>query len=132
MGIAGQIRLDTELFGAPVAKILEERDQGLAGGTEGVGDLGRRGADCPPVDYAILFQFSELGSENFFTDAAQKIAEFGEAQRTKRKAPHSLDFPLTAQNVDSRLNGTAMMDLHRALRAYNFVRTSPRQTVVIP
>src|SRR5713226_827806 len=123
MGIAGQIWGDTELFGAPVAKILEERDQGLAGGAEGIGDLGRRRAHSPSVDYAILFQFAELGSENLFTNAAQKIAEFGEAQRAKREAPHCLDFPLSAQDVDSRVNWTAMADLHGALRAYKFVRT---------
>src|SRR5260370_37944820 len=48
--------------------------------------------------------------------------------------PHGLDFPLTAQDIDGRLNGTAMMNLHGhgALRAYKFVRTSPMQTFFIP
>jgi hypothetical protein len=34
------------------------------------------------------------------------------SQRSKRKTPHGLDFPLTAQDMDRRLNGKAMMNLH--------------------
>src|SRR5260370_26360723 len=126
-----EIRFDPELFGAPVAQVLEYRDQGLPSGAERISDLRRRRANFPSFDDPIPFQFAELRSENFFTDAAQEIAELGEAQRAKRKAPHGLDFPLTAQDIDGRLNGTAMMNLHGALRAYNFVRTSPMQSVVI-
>ena len=128
----GETRFDAELFGAPVAQVLEYRDQGLPSGAEGIGDLRRRGANFPSLDDPIPFQFAELRSKNFFTDAAQEIAELGEAQRAKRKTPHGLDFPLTAQDIDGRLNGTALMNLHGALRAYKFVRTSPMQTVVIP
>src|SRR5260370_36337555 len=114
-----EIRFDAELFGAPVAQVLEYRDQGLPGGAERISDLRRRRGNCPSFDEPIPCQFAELRSENFFTDAAQEIAELGEAQRDKRKTPHCLDFPLTAQDIDGRLNGTAMMNLHGALRAYN-------------
>src|SRR5229473_7879140 len=110
--MAGQIGLDAELFGAPVTEAFEERDQGLAGGAERIGDLRRGGRHCCPVDDAILFQFAELGGENFFADASEKIAQFGEAQWTKRKAPHRLDFPLAAEDVDGGLNGTAMVRFH--------------------
>ena len=128
----GETRFDAELFGAPVAQVLEYRDQGLPSGAERISDLRRRRANFPSLDDSIPFQFAELRSENFFADAAQEIADLGEAQRAKRKTPHRLDFPLTAQDIDGRLNGTAMMNLHGALRAYKFVRTSPMQTVVIP
>src|SRR6266849_9651929 len=124
--MAGQIGLDAELFGAPVAKAFEERDQGLAGGAERIGDPWRRGANSRSVDDTIPFQFAELRGENFFADAWQKIAEFGEAARAKRKMPHGLDFPLATQDVDGRLNGTAVVNLHRGLRAYKIVRTSTR------
>src|SRR5229473_1073392 len=110
--MAGQIGLDAELFGSPVAEALEERHQGLAGGAERIGDLGRRGRHCCSVDDAILFQFAELGGENFFADASEKIAQLGKAQWTKRKAPHRLDFPLAAQDVDGGLNGTAVVRFH--------------------
>src|SRR5216684_6067765 len=110
--MAGQIGLDAKLFGAPVAEAFEERDQGLAGGAERIGDLGRRGRCRGSVDDAILFQFAELRGENFFADASEKVAEFGEAQRAKRKAPDRLDFPLAAQDVDGGLNGTAMVRFH--------------------
>src|SRR3984893_12644693 len=85
--IAGQIWGDAKVLGAPVAKVFEDGDQCPAGGAERVGDLRRRGAHCPSVDDAIPFQFTELRGENFFADASQKIAEFGEAQRAKRKSP---------------------------------------------
>jgi hypothetical protein len=49
-----------------------------------VSDFRRRGAHCPSVDDTVLFQFTELRGENFFADASQKIAEFGEAQRAKK------------------------------------------------
>src|ERR1700731_2831387 len=130
--IAGQIWGDAKLLGAPVAKVFEDWDQCLAGGAERVGDLRGRGAHCPSVDDAILFQFTQLRGEDFFADASQKIAEFGEAQRAKRKSPDCLDFPLAAQDVDGRLNRTAVVNLHRGLRAYKFVRTSPRYMAVIP
>src|SRR5260370_34016194 len=130
--MAGQIWGDTELFGAPVAEAIEERDQCLARRAEGIGDSGRRGAHYPSADDAISFQFPELGGENLFTDASKQIAEFGEAQRAKGKAPDCLDFPLAAKGVDRRLNGTAVMDLHGTLQAYKFVRTSPQQSAVIP
>jgi hypothetical protein len=114
------------LFGAPVAEILEDGDQGLARRAEGIGDLGWGRADCPSANDPIPFQFSELGGENFLTDASEKIAEFGEAQRAKRKAPDCLNFPFAAEDVDGRLNGTAVVNLHGILRAYKFVRTSPQ------
>ncbi len=66
-----QIWGDTELLGTPVAKILEERDQGSAGRAKGVGDLGRRGAHYASADHAIPFQFAKLGGENLFADAAE-------------------------------------------------------------
>jgi len=65
----------------------------LAGRAEGVSDLGRRGAHYGSADDTILFQFTKLGGENLFADASEKIAEFGETQRPKRKPPHCLDFP---------------------------------------
>jgi hypothetical protein len=40
-----------------------------------------------------------------------KIAEFGEAQQAKRKSPDCLHFPLAAQDIDARLNRTAMVNL---------------------
>ena len=107
-GIARQIWLDSKLFGAPVAQVFEQRDQCLAGGAERVSDLGRRGAHCRSSDDAILFQFTELRGENLFADPSEKIAEFSEAVRAKRKAPDRLDFPLAAQDVDGRLNGAAV------------------------
>src|SRR5271165_5481578 len=131
-GIPRQIWDDAELFGAPVAEAFEEGDQGLAGGAKRVGDLGRRGARHRSQDDPVLFQFAELGGENFFADATQKIAEFGETQGAKRKAPDRLDFPLAAQDVNARLNGATVVNLHRELRAYKLVRTSPRHSAVIP
>src|SRR5712692_9376611 len=110
--IVRQVWLDPKLFGAPIAEAFEERDQGLAGGAERIGDPGRRGMHRGSVDDAILFQFAELGGENFLADASEKIAELGKAQRTKRKAPDRLDFPLAAQDVDGGLNGTAMVRFH--------------------
>ncbi len=79
----GEIRFDAELFGAPVAQVLEYRDQGLPSGAEGISDLRRRRANFPSLDDPIPFQFAELRSENFFTDAAQEIAELGEARQKK-------------------------------------------------
>src|SRR6267378_3435865 len=132
-GIVRQIWIDFKLFGAPVAQVFEQRDQCLAGGAERVGDLGRRGAHCRSSDDAILFQFTELRGENLFADPSEKIAEFSEAVRAKRKAPDRLDFPFAAQDIDGGLNGTAVVNFHRwRLRAYKFVRTSPRYRAVIP
>ncbi len=91
---------------------FEERDQGLAGAAKRISDFRRRGEHCGSADDAVFFQFAELRGENFFADASQKIAEFGEAQRAKRKAPDRLDFPLAAQDVDGGLNGTAMVRFH--------------------
>src|SRR5260370_29242070 len=131
-GIPWQIWRDPKLFGAPVAKIFEERDQCPAGAAERVGDLRRRGAQCHPVDDTIFLQFTELRGEHLFADASQKIAKFGEAPRAKRKVPDRLDFPLATQHVDGRLNRAVVVSLHRGLRAYKFVRTSPQHIVVIP
>ena len=86
----------------------------------------------PPRPSPNLFQFTDLRGENFFAEASQKIAELGEAQRAKRKSTDYLDFPLAAQDVNGRLNRTAVVNLHRGLRAYKFVRTSPRYKAVIP
>src|SRR5713226_3604794 len=47
--IVRQVWLDPKLFGAPIAEAFEERDQGLAGGAERIGDLRRRGARCRSV-----------------------------------------------------------------------------------
>src|SRR5256885_11728566 len=66
---------------------------------EGVGDLGRRGAHNGSADDTILFQSTKLRGENSFAHGSEKIAEFGEAQRTKGKAPHRLDFSLAAQRT---------------------------------
>ena len=66
----------------------------MAGRLEGVGDLGRRGAHNGSADDTILFQSTKLRGENSFAHGSEKIAEFGEAQRTKGKAPHRLDFHL--------------------------------------
>jgi hypothetical protein len=108
----GQIGRDAELFRAPVAQVLQERNQGFAGGAKRISDLWRRGGDCGSAYNAIFFQFTELRGKNLFADASQKIAEFGEAQRAKRKAPDRLDFPLAAQDVDGRLNGAAVANFH--------------------
>ena len=108
-GIARQIWLDSKLLRAPVAQVFEQRDQCLAGGAERIGDLGRRGAHCRSSDDAVLFQFTELRGENPCADASEKIAEFGEAARAKRKVPDRLDFPLAAQDIDGGLNGTAVV-----------------------
>ena len=67
--IAGQIWGDAKLLGAPVAEAFEERNQGLAGGAERVGDLRRRGSRCSSVGDAILFQFTNLRDENLFAEA---------------------------------------------------------------
>ena len=48
-------------------------------------------------------------------------------------ASDRLDSPLAAQDIDGGLNGTAVVNFHRwRLRAYKFVRTSPRYRAVIP
>src|ERR1700687_817842 len=57
-GIPRQIRRDPKLFGAPVAKSFEQRDQRLAGAAERIGDLRRRRAHRHSADDAILFQFT--------------------------------------------------------------------------
>src|SRR6266851_8843662 len=49
---------------------------------------------------------------NLVADAPQKIAEFSEAQRAKRKAPDRLHFPLATQDVDGGLNRTAVVSFH--------------------
>src|SRR6267378_3026972 len=103
--IAGQMGCNAEVFRAPIAQVLEKRDQCLAGAAKRISDPWRRGADCGSAYDAIFFQFTELRGENLFADASQNIAEFSEAQRAKRKAPDRLDFPLAAQDVDGRLNG---------------------------
>src|SRR5437016_10390222 len=103
-GLPGKIRLAAKLLGAHVAQVLEERNQGFSRDAERIGDPGRRGTDCGSAYDANLFQFTELRGENFFADAAEKIAELREAERAKRKAPDRLDSPLAAQDVDSRLN----------------------------
>src|SRR5260370_25231764 len=97
--IVRQVWLDPKLFGAPLAQAFEERNQGLAGGAERIGDLRRRGLHCRSGDDTVLFQFTELGGENFFADASAKFADFVKPQLANGKAPNCLDLPLSAQYV---------------------------------
>jgi len=82
----GEIRFDAELFGAPVAQVLEYRIRSASGAEGKVPSAAR--SELPSLDDPHPFQFAELGSKNFFTDAAQEIAEL--AKRAKRKTPHDL------------------------------------------
>jgi len=59
------------------------------------------------------FPIHGAARENLFADPSEKIAEFSEAVRAKRKAPDRLDFPFAAQDIDGGLNGTAVMNFHR-------------------
>src|ERR1700732_1835066 len=56
--VMGQIWRDAKLFGAPVAEVLEQRDQVVARGAERIGDFGRRAAHRRSVDNTVLFQFA--------------------------------------------------------------------------
>jgi hypothetical protein len=94
LGIARQIGFDAELFGAPIAQPLEDRDQSVAGGAEREGDLRRRGANRLSAYDAISFQFAELGSENFLTDASQEIAEFSKTQWAKKRGAKLLELSI--------------------------------------
>src|SRR5204862_240610 len=86
---------------------------------------------CPGRRHSLLYACHRERRDGpafafLFADASQKIAEFHEAQRAKRKSPDCLEFPFAAQDVDGRLNRTAVVTLPRGLRAYKFVRTSPQ------
>jgi hypothetical protein len=131
-GFVRQIGLDAKLFRTPVAEVFEKRDQSLAGGAERIGDSRWRGAHSSPADDTIPFQFTELCGEHFLADASEKIANFGKSSRTKGEMPDRLDFPFSAQDIDGRLNWTALVILHGELRTYKFVRTSLQYSAVIP
>jgi len=87
------------MFGAPAAHFFHDGNEVTAGFGEGVGDFGRGIVRGFARNNAVLFELAQLRGENFFGDAREKVAKFGEALRFEREIPERQNFPFAGHDV---------------------------------
>lgn len=94
-----EIGRDAEVFGAPTAHFFHEGNEIAARFGERVGDFRRGIVGGFARNDAVLFEFAKLRGEDFFCDAGEKIAKFGEALRLEREIPKRENFPFAGHDV---------------------------------
>jgi len=104
-----KVRRNTEVSRAPIAELLQNLNEFLAGRTERVRDLGRRRTRAFPKDDAVAFELTKLRGEHLFADTRKKSAKLGEARRAEAQVPKGQNFPFTANSIDGSLDRAAVM-----------------------
>jgi hypothetical protein len=63
-------------------------------------------------EYTVGHKLAQLIAEDFFGDLAEFLVQLGEAPRAEGEMPEDLNLPFAGKDVDSRLNGTAVVIFH--------------------